>query len=130
MKTIGTEAFQGSALTDFEIPCTVEQIAPGAFASCASLSKVTMAKGTHNPCVIEKFAFYDCAALSTVDWGDGVAAVYELGKAAFAMPSGAGSMTSFTFPEGSTAHKLKLGDYILAGRGELAEAFMPYTAKK
>ena len=127
LKTIGTEAFQGSALTDFEIPCTVEQIAPGAFASCASLSKVTMAKGTHNPCVIEKFAFYDCAALSTVDWGDGVAAVYELGKAAFAMPSGAGSMTSFTFPEGSTAHKLKLGDYILAGRGELAEAFMPCT---
>lgn len=127
LNNIGTEAFYGSAVNSFTIPCSVQEVGPGAFAECESLSTVSMADGAHSDCTIDKFAFYNCPSLSTVNWGEGATAVTEIGQAAFALLSGTGSMSSFHFPEGKAGNKLKLGQYILAGRGGLTEVYMPST---
>lgn len=124
---IGTEAFQNAnVLAEFVVPRTVNEIGPGAFAGCTSLTNLRFAEGGHSDCAIDDYAFYNCRALSTVDFGSATEAISKIGKAAFAISSGSDSMSEFTFPRGADGtFGTAMGDYILAGRGNLQKVYFP-----
>ena len=129
LSVIGTEAFRGAdILTEFEMPTSLTEIGPGAFAYCKTLKSIKFESGGHRECKIDKYAFYDCPALSEVDWNDGSASITKIEKAAFAMSSSMGSMETFRFPEGSSSSGLTLEDCILAGRGALENVYIPASS--
>lgn len=143
--TIGREAFSGcKILRQIVIPMGVREMGFGAFSNCAVLESVDLSRS--NGVTIGEYAFYNCPYLSTVTFTPH----YEIaiGKAAFALTPGSGTssqMTQFTFPinlgsyvsaaDGTVGYQLydetgasytsRLGDYILAGRTNLADVVMP-----
>lgn len=127
LQKIGMEAFYGSNLPDFEVPTSVEIIGDAAFANCNRFAKLSFAAGSHSPCEIGEYAFYNASSLTTVDWGEASTAIKKLGEGAFAITSDVGSMTEFTFPHGSSSNDRDtwLGGYLLAGRGLLTSAHIP-----
>ena len=123
---IGTEAFRANPkLTSFEVPNSVNEIGPGAFAFCNAMNSLTFQTGGHSDCGIGDYAFYNCMVLSNVDWGSATSNITKIGKAAFAVSAGGDSMKEFRFPEGSPDKGITLGDCILAGRGSLENVTLP-----
>ena len=123
---IGAEAFYGSALTDVTIPYSVNEIGAGAFANCINLKTVSNAGTTSMPRVFEKYSFFNCTALDSIDFGQVV--ISNIGEGAFAVDQGVtGNLTEFHFPNtsGSIENSDDLGDYILAGRANLKKIVMP-----
>lgn len=132
--TLGTEAFYGSGLTSVTFPQSIEEIGPGAFAYCESLTKIDLSKITTSPAKIDEYAFYNAIALNEVNMMKASSPtvtvnIDTVGDGAFAVESGVvGSMTSFTFP--SKISKVSdgdvgLGDCTLAGRTNLVKVIMP-----
>ena len=99
LKTIGAHAFDGSRITSFEVPATVESIGAAAFAGNEYLETLTFAAGDDNS---PDLVFGDPALSNTTDddyvYASDYSVVYETG------------ITSINFPERLT----QIGFYALA----------------
>ncbi len=117
---IGTEAFYGcSSLANVSFPYSVKEIGPGAFAECTSLTDVNLSEVGQADAKIGGFAFFNDVALNNISFSDKIT---SLGDACLACTRGAtGSLTEITLPINLT----EIGDFLLAGRGNLQYVNMP-----
>jgi len=117
---IGTEAFYGcSSLGTVTFPYSVKKIYPGAFAECSMLTVADLSEIGQANAEVGAFAFFNDVALNQVTFSDKIT---TLGDAAFACTAGAtGSLTTFDMPKNLNS----LGDFLLAGRGNLQTVNMP-----
>lgn len=76
---IGDGIFAGKDLTSVEIPATVKTVGDGAFASCASLSRVTFCNkpGAGPVTEIKDNAFVSCKGLTTLQLSDNIKSIGE-----------------------------------------------------
>ena len=122
---IGAEAFSRSAVTSVTIPYSVEKIGKGAFSYCTNLSSATIVSGGARDKTIGNHAFYDCTALTSMDFQD--ARVLSIGKAAYAVDTPVtANLDNFKFPDFIDTGD-ELGEYVLAGRSGLLTVTMPNT---
>ena len=77
VKSLDTQVFSGSGVTEVEIPSTVTNIGNQAFYDCTNLTTVTGGTAVKS---IGDYAFYNCANLTAVTIG---AAVKNIGRYAF-----------------------------------------------
>ncbi len=77
VKSLDTQVFSGSGVTEVEIPSTVTNIGNQAFYNCTNLTTVTGGTAVKS---IGDYAFYNCANLTAVTIG---AAVKNIGSYAF-----------------------------------------------
>lgn len=131
--TIDKKAFCNTAITDVTIPSSVTVVGAGAFSGARSLATVTFEDtGRGSDIDIEKFAFYDCTGLSSVNFPQNNDRQYKIGKGAFALSTPGGSITNFIFPGGNT--DINYGneedyDYILENRNTLESVTFPGKLK-
>lgn len=119
---IGVQAFEGTNLTEIELPSRLTLVGAGAFQNSKKLATVKFvesgstgadetehtrsAQGTalnalSNATKIDRYAFYNCDALQDVVFLKDK--TYEIMKGAFSMPITPNeAMTEFTFPDGNT----------------------------
>ncbi len=95
--TIGSQAFQSSALTEIAVPSTVSVVGSSAFRGCAALRTVTWSGPD-----IPDHAFTDSVV------SNAYISVRNIGNAAF---SGCSSLTTIEFPEGTES----IGNTAFAG---------------
>lgn len=118
---IGTEAFYGCGLNKVIFPYSIKLIGPGAFAANTNLQNLDLSGIAQTGSEISGFAFYDDISLNSVVFSDTIS---KIGDAAFAVKAGVtGGLTEFTFP----ANVNTIGDYVLAGRGNLKKVNMPFN---
>lgn len=124
---IGAEAFYGTGIKSVDLPSTVKLIGTGAFADCKALQTVDLSKLGTRGFKISDYAFYDDINLNSVTFGEAATQnITGIGKAAFAVSTGAGGgMTEFSFPS-QIATVADFGDYAIAGRNNLKKVIMPY----
>lgn len=116
---IGTEAFYGCGLVSVSFPYSMGEIGPGAFANNTALATVDMSKIAQSNAKIDAFAFFNDIGLNEVIFSD---TITSIGDAAFAVNMGVvGGLTEFKLP----ANVNPIGDYLLAGRGNLKKVVMP-----
>ena len=132
--TIDKKAFYSTAITSVKIPYSVKTVGAGAFANVTDLTEVTFDDtGRKDDITIEKYAFYDCTALTKVEFPENNAKKYIIEKGAFAIENSGGALTDFKFPGGNT--DIIYGtdeaeyDYILANRDTLKTVTFPGKLK-
>ena len=133
---IGTESFYGSGVQELVFPTTIDEIGPGAFANCRSLSRIDFSNVTGSDIKIDQYAFFNTVALNEVNMtkkgtADVTVGISSIREGAFATDSGViGNLTDFVFPSSvkspaADARADGLGDYVLAGRTNLQRVIMP-----
>lgn len=133
---IGTESFYGSGVQELVFPTTIDEIGPGAFADCKSLSRIDFSNVTGSDVRIDQYAFFNTVALNEVNMmkkgaADVTVGISSIREGAFATDSGViGNLTDFVFPSSvkspaADAEADGLGDYVLAGRTNLQRVIMP-----
>lgn len=132
--TIDKKAFYGTAIKSVTIPFSVRTVGVGAFAGARSLETVKFEdNGRSSNIEIQKYAFYDCDGLKTVEFPENNSSQYEIGKGAFALTNVGGSMDNFVFPGGNTDINYgtdeKDYDFILANRNTLQTVKFPGKLK-
>ena len=123
IQKIGAECFsECPVLTAIEIPTSVETIGVAAFYKCDRLATVVVSDSANME--IQKYAFFDCPALSDVQFG--TSNISKIGKAAFALTvAETGSLSEFQMPN-SLSDPDCIGDYLFAGRtSQLKKVIMP-----
>lgn len=131
--TIDKKAFDSTALTSVRIPYSVTIVGAGAFNNANSLKEVSFDDpGRKEDIQIEKYAFYDCTALTKVGFPEKNTKQYKIGKGAFAIANPIANpgetLENFKFPGGNT--DIDYGteaeyDYILANRNTLKTVTFP-----
>lgn len=120
LKTIGVRAFRGTNITEtINLPGSIRKIGAGCFEG-SKVPNVVFGADGDAAVTIGKYAFYNCARLSTVTFNE--TNNYDIQKGAFAMPdsSGTAEMTEFTFPIGTkNITDDPDHDYVLAARSGL-----------
>lgn len=135
--TIDKKAFYSTAITSVKIPYSVKTVGAGAFANAVSLTEVEFEDGGRSDNIaIKKYAFYDCTALTKVDFPENSTKQYQIEKGAFALANQGGQLTEFKFPGGNTDIIYDTGnnaedkyDFILANRKTLATVRFPGLLK-
>lgn len=137
-RKLGVECFYGTAVTEVQFPESVEDIGPGAFAFCESLQTLDFSRISASEAKIHDYAFYNDVALNSTNFmrnESQTVSVATIGTGAFAVEGGVvGNMTEFFFPtriskpleeDSNSQTDSGLGDYVLAGRSNLAKVTMP-----
>jgi len=123
VQQIGTEAFAGTSITAVDIPDTVTLIGGGAFYNCGQLKTVVFSGTNSANKEIRNFAFYDCLALDSVDFG--TARVNKIGDCAFAVSKVVtGGLAEFKMPDYIESGD-DIGAYLFGGRTNLQNVTMP-----
>ena len=123
IQKIGTECFsECPVLTSIEIPTSVETIGVAAFYKCDRLANVVVSDSANME--IQNYAFFDCPALSDVQFG--TSNISKIGKAAFALTvAETGNLSEFQMPNSLSGPEC-IGDYLFAGRtSQLKKVIMP-----
>jgi len=123
IQQIGAECFaKCPVLTSIEIPTSVETIGEAAFYKCERLSTVVVSDSASME--IRDYAFFDCPALSDIQFG--TSNITKIGKAAFALTvAETGNLAEFQMPNSLSATD-SIGDYLFAGRtSQLKKVIMP-----
>ena len=119
---IGAEAFYGTKITDVKIPSTITKIGAGAFAHNENLTTLSF-ESSIEEIVIDKYAFFQCINLGSLDLSD--EKISSIGEGAFAVTqTPKGNFTSFKFPTRIDS-AADLAPMILAGRSNLQTVRMP-----
>ena len=114
VQTIGAYAFAGcSSLQDVQIAAEKVKFGEYAFSNCTSLTTFTV-----NSSVVPAGMFYKCTALTEVNIGKDVKAIYE-----YAFRDTA--VTTYTVAEGNAAFKVQSADYVLSADGQTLIAVSP-----
>lgn len=113
---IGSGAFYGSAIISAAIPAGVKTIGDGAFRTCENLSSVTVADGVE---AIGQNAFRGCTALKSISLP---ASVTEVGAGAFMSCE---NLTSAAFAPGGT--QVTMGANLFTQCWRLSEVTLPQS---
>lgn len=116
---IGSGAFYGSAIISAAIPAGVKTIGDGAFRTCKNLSSVTVAGGVET---IGQNAFRGCTALKSISLP---ASVTEVGAGAFMSCE---NLTSAAFVPGGT--QVTIGENLFTQCWRLSEVTLPQSINR